>query len=89
MLEQCGDASVGSVKKRNQDVRNTNYSIYACKTKGTLCAVALIFSHTHSVSLSFALEITFCLKLSHSGERDRVLEPLILVLACSWILLSK
>lgn len=86
MLEQCGDASVGSVKKRIQDVGNTNYSIYACKTKRTLCAVTLIFSHTHSVSLSFALEIMFYLKFSQSGERDLVLEPLLLVLACSWIL---
>lgn len=87
MLEQCGDASVGSVKKRNWDMGNINYSIYACETKRTFCAVALIFSYTHSVFLSFVLEITFYLKLYHNRERDLVLEPLILVLACSWILL--
>lgn len=43
VLEQCDDASVGSVKKRNQDVGNTNYSVYACKTKRTLYAITHVF----------------------------------------------
>lgn len=84
MLEQHSDASVGSVKKRNQDVGNTNYSIYACKTENTLCSYSDFLAHPF-FSLSFTLEIMFYLKLSHSGERELVLEHLILVLACSWI----
>lgn len=59
MLEQCDDASVQSVKKRNQDVGDTNYSVYPCKAKRTQFVITLVHLFRFS-----ALEIMLYLKLS-------------------------
>lgn len=85
MLEQCDDASVWSVKNRNQDVGDANYSVYPCKAKRTQFVITLI--HLFHFS-ELALEMMLYLKLI-SGERGLIPEPLLLVFPCIWILLCK